>query len=323
MIDTTSFPPFRRRRIRTAIYASDLDRALTTARNVAKQNRSDPAPPLTVSPLLREQFFGEAEGAPWDAGRYSSYHMPWEDHRAFKMADHAESLDDVARRADQVLRHFVLPHVVAAAASAPRHRDDDDDDRPQHVMLFAHGIWLSEFMFALKRAAEGPDARYVKTGGYANTGWSRVEIELVEDVSDAGVEQRDAGSAMDEHVDSTNEQVRAVPGAHEAGPESVDVDGTDEWTRPDPPAGMPSHIADLLPNLPPVPKRDERLPPPWPAHRPVPRIRMKVVALNQAEHLEGLKRTKGGVGSSAWDPKQKGIREFFGGGGGGGGAAPN
>lgn len=71
----------------TAIYASDLNRANTTARRVweanAEKNGGNPVP-FTTSPLLREQFFGEAEGAAWDAGKYSSAHLPWEDHRAFQ-----------------------------------------------------------------------------------------------------------------------------------------------------------------------------------------------------------------------------------------------
>lgn len=39
---------------------------------------------------------------------------------------------------------------------------------------------------------------------------------------------------------------------------------------------------------------------------------MKVLATNQVEHLEGLIRQKGGIGSMAHDDKQKGIKEFFG-----------
>jgi broad specificity phosphatase PhoE len=42
----------------TAIYTSDLKRAHTTAKNVFEANLSDPKPPFTVSPLLREQYFG-------------------------------------------------------------------------------------------------------------------------------------------------------------------------------------------------------------------------------------------------------------------------
>jgi broad specificity phosphatase PhoE len=71
----------------TAIYASDLNRANTTARRVWEANadkNGGKQVPFTTSPLLREQFFGEAEGAAWDAGKYSSAHLPWEDHRAFQ-----------------------------------------------------------------------------------------------------------------------------------------------------------------------------------------------------------------------------------------------
>lgn len=71
----------------TAIYASDLNRANTTARRVWEANADKNGGvevPFTTSPLLREQFFGEAEGAAWDAGKYSSAHLPWEDHRAFQ-----------------------------------------------------------------------------------------------------------------------------------------------------------------------------------------------------------------------------------------------
>lgn len=51
-----------------AIYTSDLQRARTTAENVMNANESLPKPAFTVSPLLREQNFGDAEGQPWDVG---------------------------------------------------------------------------------------------------------------------------------------------------------------------------------------------------------------------------------------------------------------
>lgn len=47
----------------TAIYTSDLKRAHTTAKNVYEANvATAEKPPFTVSPILREQYFGEAEG---------------------------------------------------------------------------------------------------------------------------------------------------------------------------------------------------------------------------------------------------------------------
>ena len=40
-------------------------------------------------------------------------------------------------------------------------------------MLFAHGIFLAEMLFSLKRAGD-PHARFFKSGSYANTAWSRI-----------------------------------------------------------------------------------------------------------------------------------------------------
>ena len=49
----------------------------------------------------------------------------------------------------------------------------------------------------------------------------------------------------------------------------------------------------------------------------MPRITSDVVAVNQTEHLAGLKRQRGGIGSSAHDDKQAKLQAFFGGGDGG------
>ncbi|GAA5998923.1 histidine phosphatase family protein [Rhodotorula paludigena] len=320
----------------TAIYASDLKRANTTARAIYDANKTSPKPPFTTSPLLREQFFGEAEGEPWDAGKFNSVHLPWEDHRAFRIAPNAESLNDVAARADLVLRHFVLPHVVATAAVPP----GAGPPQQHHIVLVAHGIWLSEMLFALKRTGD-PRLRYVKQGGYVNTGWARIELEL-DDPAAVHALSPGATSPRDEFgTDARKDDAFSSPPApSEAAPapsstvspaseqpspssssSSPDAPSTDSSPRPP----LPPHLHSLLPTLPPVPPRDPSLPPAWPhassppAAHPVPMCRHRVVAFNQAEHLVGLKRTKGGVGSGAWDEKQKGLKEFFGGGGGGGG----
>ncbi|KIM89219.1 hypothetical protein PILCRDRAFT_813147, partial [Piloderma croceum F 1598] len=44
-------------------------------------------------------------------------------------------------------------------------------------------------------------------------------------------------------------------------------------------------------------------------------LEVRVTHMNMHEHIDKLKRQKGGIGSSAYDPKQKDIRSFFGGGG--------
>ncbi|GAA5875016.1 hypothetical protein JCM16303_004977 [Sporobolomyces ruberrimus] len=310
----------------TAIYASDLKRAQTTARCVWEKNQSQPKPPFTISPLLREQFFGEAEGMPWDAGRYHSAHLPWEDHRAFRLAPNAESLNDVSARATQVLRHFILPHLLATA-SVP---SNATFPAQHHLVLFAHGIWLSEMLFAIKLAGD-PKVRFVKaSGGYQNTAWSRIEIELdglgeglesLPRVSETpeggdGVEsvERDEqeGKTEFDSPPAPSEAAANPPQSNGEGNSDAEGDSKNDGTPP-----LPPQFAALLPTLPPIPPRDPSLPPVanLAVEEPTPRIRYRVVAFNQSQHLVGLKRTKGGVGSGQWDDKQRGLKEFFAGGG--------
>lgn len=45
-----------------------------------------------------------------------------------------------------------------------------------------------------------------------------------------------------------------------------------------------------------------------------PALVVEITAVNRHEHIDTLKRQKGGIGSSAHDPKQQDIRDFFGGG---------
>ncbi|GAA5908480.1 hypothetical protein JCM6882_001278 [Rhodosporidiobolus microsporus] len=322
----------------TAIYASDLKRANTTARKVWEANQVGDKPPFTTSPLLREQFFGEAEGAPWDAGRYSSAHLPWEDHRAFRLAPNAESLNDVAHRADLVLRHFVIPHVLSTA-SVPSSSSTFEGGQ-HHILLVAHGIWLSEMLFALKRAGD-PTIRFVKQGGYQNTAWSRIEVELddsplgehelsPEEKGAAGAPEPPKGAeftspaapseAAPNPPKSAEPSRAGTPAGGEANTVPSSATTTTSRTSTDRPP-LPEEIRALLPTLPPIPPRDAALPPPW-AHAddfsvPPPKLRHRVVAFNQGEHLVGLKRTGAGVESGEWDEKQRGLKEFFAGGGGG------
>ncbi|BGP18404.1 hypothetical protein JCM10213_005966 [Rhodosporidiobolus nylandii] len=298
----------------TAIYASDLKRANTTARRVWEANTTEPKPPFTTSPLLREQFFGEAEGAPWDAGKYSSAHLPWEDHRAFRLAPNAESLNDVARRADLVLRHFVMPHVLASA-SLPA--SEAVPPKQHHIVLVGHGIWLSEMLFAFKRAGD-PNIRFVKQGGYSNTGWSRIEIEL-DDLASAEhalAAHETGGSEPPKGSEFTSPPApsEAAPNPPASAATMTSPLATDDDARPP----LPDTLRSLLPTLPDVPERDPSLPPPWPQagdlSHPMPRLRHRLVAFNQNEHLVGLKRTGAGVGSAGWDEKQRGLKEFFKGG---------
>lgn len=191
---------------------------------------------------------------PWDAGAFNSSTAAlagWDESRQFRMANGAESLHDISLRADLAIRQFIIPHLLSG-------------DEEQHIVLVAHGIFLSELMFALKRSGD-KGLRFVKSGsGFTNTGWARFEVSL---------------------------------------------DPAFLSTLP-PPTYPPLHITDLHHVL----SSTGVLPPQLHSDVPTPVLRSKVLALNQVEHLEGLVRQKGGIGSSAHDPKQRKIQEFFGGG---------
>lgn len=182
-------------------------------------------------------------------------------------------------------------------------------------------------LFAIKLASD-PNVRFVKSsGGYQNTAWSRIEIEL-DGLGDEGSLPRmsetpvggDGVESVEEDEKKGITEFDAPPAPSEAASSST----LDSSVSDDPRPPLPPQFAALLPTLPPIPPRDPSLPPiPNLAKEdPIPRIRFRVMAFNQSQHLVGLKRTRGGVGSGEWDEKQRGLKEFFAGGGVGGGGSP-
>ena len=82
---------------------------------------------VTTTPLLREQFFGLAEGQNWKTGyatSSSSFH-----NRSYKF-EGGESLQDVHARAEEIMQRCVLPWLVRATMGKKK----------EHVVLVAHGI---------------------------------------------------------------------------------------------------------------------------------------------------------------------------------------
>ncbi|TFK52626.1 phosphoglycerate mutase-like protein [Heliocybe sulcata] len=218
-----------------AIHASDLKRAYTTAQAI--HDAQPTPPPFDSSPLLREQHFGVAEGKPWSL--HLEPGMSLEDHYAkgiypviFNREDkfpEGESLDDLARRAEEAIDKFVMPHVWDAARSGKR---------GVHVALVSHGLCISELIAALMRKSAVGGGSADKYKGLLNTAWTRVAIN--------------------------------VHGAKEGEP-----------------VEFPSNES--------------------------PPLTMKVTDVNRHEHIDDIKRQKGGIGNAAYDPKQADIRAFFGG----------
>ncbi|KAL7412572.1 histidine phosphatase superfamily [Mrakia frigida] len=145
-----------------AIFASPLLRARWTGEQIHQQNQTVPHPEITISPLLREEFFGDYEGKNL-TGNPISHSLE----RDFAFPG-GESLNDVGARADEAIDQFILPYILNTATSSEQ----------QHVIVTAHGIFNSELVGAfLRRRASGEGTGWQPTG-MTNTGWTRLEISI-------------------------------------------------------------------------------------------------------------------------------------------------
>ncbi|PPQ67762.1 hypothetical protein CVT24_002772 [Panaeolus cyanescens] len=170
----------------TAIYSSDLKRAHSTARAI--QQHQSPTPPINVLRDLREMNFGLAEGNPWQVqGDTTGMSMEQierlcSEQNVFFMIyerdipyPEGESLNDVARRADKVIREFVLRHLVQPLSSpgVPASRN-------QHIALTSHGLCIGELIPALLRLdPEAPTGEYF--ADLRNTAWFRAVVQVRHD----------------------------------------------------------------------------------------------------------------------------------------------
>lgn len=235
------------------MFASNLLRATWTAQQIHRQ-QPEPKPPLTLSPLLQEQNFGQAERQPFARSEEGKgyFRRPGRD---FKFPG-GESLNDVRARADQAIAKFIEP-ILKSSKGKTR-------EQAPHVFVVAHGIFNAQFLAAfLARRAPSADPIQWSGSGMVNTAWTRIEVGY-EDESEPGRTTTVAGTA-------------------------------DEQTRQ---TSNPSAVPASAPSL----------------NRPaggLPNLNVKILCTNVSTHLDGLKRQGGGIGSSAYDSTQRGIRDFF------------
>ncbi|CAK5261832.1 unnamed protein product [Mycena citricolor] len=147
------------------LYASDLLRAHSTGLAVLDAHR-EPKPAFAVSEKLREQYFGIAEGNRWlvripsDQTREQLYEQklfPVFRSRHEKFPE-GESLDDLAERADEAVKLFILPHIKKGTNV--------------RVAIASHGLCISELVAALLRL-DSDSKRDVSYAGLLNTAWTR------------------------------------------------------------------------------------------------------------------------------------------------------
>jgi broad specificity phosphatase PhoE len=159
----------------TAIHASDLKRAFTTAQAVYDGQR-DPKPSFDSSELLREQNFGVAEGKPWTFQADEAltleenmakgvYPVLYGDDERFPEGESGKDLDE---RANTALAKFVLPHVSQAAK---------EGKTGIHIAIVSHGLCISALISELLKmsARQGGATDY---RGLWNTAWTRVVVDI-------------------------------------------------------------------------------------------------------------------------------------------------
>jgi broad specificity phosphatase PhoE len=156
------------------IHASDLKRAFSTAEALCAAQPT-PAPPLAASALFREQSFGLAEGTS------ISWTRSWDDltsdmpssgrkvHFRSEKFPNGESLDELAKRAEQAIQEIILPYAWEAARTG---------FHGAHVVVVSHGLFLSEIMAALLKKDALGRGQHMTFRGHKNTAWSRVTIDV-------------------------------------------------------------------------------------------------------------------------------------------------
>ena len=139
----------------------------------------DPKPPLTESLLLREQYWGVAEGHPWTWGQKPN--LTLEEHFAQgiypvlhkrnQKFPEGESVDDLYARAVQAIDELVMPHVWKAAR---------EGRTGVHIALASHGLCISELIPALLAKDDRFKGTHMgaKYRGLLNTAWTRLTIEV-------------------------------------------------------------------------------------------------------------------------------------------------
>jgi len=128
------------------IYCSDLKRANSTAKAIYAA-QAEPKPLFEVSPELREQHFGIAEGQPWtihnDGGMdIANKIFPVPVGRAEKFPE-GESLDDLAERAGRIIKEFIMPWINDTGKTWGKKEGN------VHIAIVSHGLCIYEVRVAL------------------------------------------------------------------------------------------------------------------------------------------------------------------------------
>lgn len=289
----------------THFYSSDLSRANKTAENIRKyQATGDDAPTVVACPDLREQDFGFYEKKTFYARSPDSKKTGKDLHRAEHQHEEGfqdiETKESMAKRADSYLNQ----HLITVLKEAP-------SDHQYVMCVVSHGIMLSSLWKAILRRqlpntvsldqeaiVIGKPLALEHLGGFSNTGFLHLEFTRCEDADDTaatppeGALVAQAGSSIGAQTqDPSISTVAQITAKQQDSPSDVHPVSEPAVTAP---ASTPDGCKTETTNR----RQDVNF-----------NITVKVI--NGKEHLKGLKRTGGGVGSSKFDEGQKSIETFF------------
>lgn len=289
----------------THLYSSHLQRASKTAGLIreaqlpAKRDASSNrvVPEVTQLRILMEQDFGDLEGKKWTEMQAELQNKPG--YAA------VETKEAVGRRADTFLDEHLLPLL-----------DKTTQSSNSTVVIVSHGIFLSTLWKRLLRrlppksislssdlqSTARPSLEHL--GGWSNTGYLELHMTRAEAEkpisADAGQYQSSKPSILLPVSDDTIGKVKALQAATQValGDDEISTYATCSAVKVDdatPAASaQPTTIRSLTSGL--GTARG------WTT---------TILTINGRDHLKGLKRTGGGVGSSRHDASQKGIESFF------------
>lgn len=272
----------------THIYASNLSRAVRTAQAIADAQSSATEEGKSVDVVqvleLREKDFGSSEGKRFGArgtDEAAPDFVPSESQEAMKTR--------VTRFIDTVL--------VPAIAQVPLPADHGA------IIVVAHGIILNVLLRCLL-SRFGPDevAKLARPGDapwrsewlatWSNTGYLEAVLQVASPTAESTAEIPDAPSGQAKNKTFQESATGLVN-------EEVSVPVVEEEETPLTDIQLSSSLATTKPS------------PPSPSRPVMPIIQLSVKTVNCIDHLQGLKKTRGGIGSAASDSKQKTMDSFF------------
>jgi broad specificity phosphatase PhoE len=288
----------------THLFSSHLQRAVKTAGKIREAQLAPPeqdkaagaVPEVVQLPLLVEQDFGSMEGksfhdrAPESKSRDEGHNRP-KRKRSASFVD-VESKDSMAQRANGFLDKHLLPLLLDDAAVAVENC----------VAIVSHGIFLSTLWKRLLlrlptnsvvlcselQATARPSLEHL--GGWSNTGYLDLRLDYTA-APDTPAEPScpdSASCSSPAETPATNERLGKV--------EVPQLSKDSEITQKAAAEVSASASSGTLP-----------ISTPRNAHG----WTTTILAINNKDHLKGLKRTGGGIGSSRHDSSQKSIETFF------------